>query len=62
MNKEQKPSRQWLEQMSAEEDKCVSVSVGCFDDVCVTCGIGYYLPSGRCDHCDTKRKELLDET
>lgn len=22
------------------------------DFLCVTCGIGYRLPSGRCDHCD----------
>lgn len=52
-----KPSREWLERMAAEEDKCVSVGAGCFDDVCVTCGIGYYLPSGRCDHCDNQKVE-----
>lgn len=52
-----KPSREWLERMAAEEDKCVSVGAGCFDDMCVTCGIGYYLPSGRCDHCDTQKVE-----
>jgi hypothetical protein len=23
--------------------------------LCQTCGIGYHLPSGRCDHCDTPR-------
>ncbi len=23
------------------------------DSLCDTCGIGYRLPSGRCDHCDT---------
>lgn len=22
------------------------------DTICVNCGIGYYLPSGRCDHCN----------
>lgn len=24
------------------------------DKLCDTCGIGYYLPSGRCDHCNTQ--------
>lgn len=52
-----KPDREWLERMAAEEDKCVSVGAGCFDDVCVTCDIGYYLPSGRCDHCDSQKVE-----
>lgn len=23
------------------------------DDLCGTCGIGFRLPSGRCDHCDS---------
>lgn len=25
------------------------------DDACDTCGCGYYLPSGRCDHCNSVR-------
>lgn len=24
-----------------------------YDDLCETCGIGFYLPSGKCDHCDS---------
>lgn len=26
---------------------------------CETCGVGSYLPSGRCDHCDSFRDDLL---
>lgn len=26
------------------------------DELCETCGIGYYLPSGVCDHCNSPRK------
>lgn len=24
-------------------------------DLCETCGVGYYLPSGPCDHCDSAK-------
>lgn len=27
------------------------------DDLCETCGIGYILPSGVCDHCDTRQQK-----
>ena len=30
------------------------------DDQCSTCGVGFYLPSGVCDHCNT-RKKVSDE-
>lgn len=26
------------------------------DDQCETCGIGFILPSGRCDHCDSQKE------
>lgn len=26
-----------------------------YRDLCAICGIGFYLPSGRCDHCNHKR-------
>lgn len=26
---------------------------------CETCGIGFYLPSGRCDHCNCRRTDVL---
>lgn len=25
------------------------------DELCETCGIGYYLPSGVCDHCNVRQ-------
>lgn len=31
-------------------------------DHCETCGIGYYLPSSRCDHCDTVSLEQQYQT
>lgn len=53
-------SRELLEKMAEAEDKAKSIAVGGFivdagfysEDECQNCGIGYYLPSGVCDHCN----------
>ena len=29
---------------------------------CNKCGIGYFLPSGKCDHCDSDRIEKVTKT
>ena len=26
------------------------------DELCNVCGVGFYLPSGRCDHCNSKQE------
>lgn len=65
-NKSQ-PSCEWLLQMAEMESKCESISVGgmAFDlgllssNECQVCGIGFYLPSGRCDHCDVPRSQYV---
>lgn len=31
------------------------------DELCATCGIGYYLPSGVCDHCNCIRKPTIED-
>jgi len=53
------PSERWRDEMSEVDDSRVSVGGmmmpvgnGEFEDMCETCGIGFYLPSGLCDHCN----------
>lgn len=51
------PSEQWKQRMSQFDDSSCSVagsltSASVFDDQCDQCGIGFRLPSGRCDHCN----------
>lgn len=63
----QGPSPEWVQRMSSVEDgKCVSVGVLPLDaseligpNICQTCGVGFHLPSGRCDHCNSlMRKDV----
>lgn len=45
-----------METWLTEDDKLtrqIVASAFVADDMCGTCGIGFRLPSGRCDHCDT---------
>lgn len=52
------PSESWRDEMSEVDDSNVSVGGLMSDDsdgfqfMCDTCGIGFYLPSGLCDHCN----------
>lgn len=32
------------------------------DELCTTCAAGFYLPSGKCDHCDAARSSLAPAT
>lgn len=61
------PSVEHIEAMANHEDAGVSVGVsrhvldaivhldGLEEFECGHCGIGFFLPSGRCDHCNTAK-------
>ena len=59
------PSKEWVKAIAEIEDSFNSVSVGGMaadtgllpDDeyLCQICFVGFYLPSGRCDHCNLLR-------
>lgn len=53
---ERKPSIDVIAEMAKHEDGGISVG-GLMGDQCGVCGIGFCLPSGRCDHCNAVLKE-----
>jgi hypothetical protein len=65
------PSEEWISKAAELEESigAHSVSVGGMatkvgdfqDDICYVCFGGFYLPSGRCDHCDLPRPTTSGE-
>lgn len=47
--------RAWNEQLIYRHEAALTKLAQAGGPLCVNCGIGFILPSGVCDHCDTKQ-------